>query len=317
MVALFSVGKSPGATIFRLTSGTAGSTISNMAQTRHHSSRRVFAPPGLPLPGFLMLGRYQNVASDPGLAPHFHRGALELCFLERGLQTYRVGGRLYRLRGNDQFFTLPDEVHDTAELPQERGILYWIILRVTHGSPFLGLERKTAARLKRELLRMPRRHFRAHRDCAALLAEMVEVAEAMQHDRRPYLPLRLQALLLQYLTLTLAASHSENTGATSPLLQRVTSYIEDHLSEPVKVARLAEIARLSESRLKARFKREIGVPPAEYWLRRKVERAAVLLRTRSVTYVAHELGFSSSQYFATVFKRYTVLNPSRYSGGGN
>jgi AraC-like DNA-binding protein len=269
----------------------------------------------LPLPGLIMLGRYQNVASDSALLPHAHRDALEICFLERGLQTYRVQGRLHRLRGNDQFFTLPNEVHDTANLPQERGILYWIILRVSRGSPFLGLAGAAASRFKRELLRMPRRHFRAHRDCAGVLGELVDLAADARRKLQPYHRLRTQVLLLQYLTLTIAASHQGTTGRTSPLIERVLSYVDAHLSDPVHVPRLAENARLSESRLKARFKREVGVPPAEYWLRRKVERASVLLKTKSVTYVAHELGFSSSQYFATVFKRYTMLNPSSYRQG--
>jgi AraC-like DNA-binding protein len=43
-----------------------------------------------------------------------------------------------------------------------------------------------------------------------------------------------------------------------------------------------------------------------------VERARELLAAggRSVTDVAYALGFSSSQYFATVFKRYTHTRPS-------
>ena len=95
-------------------------------------------------------------------------------------------------------------------------------------------------------------------------------------------------------------------------MQRLLRYIDDHLDEPVQVSRLAQVARLSESRCKARFKREIGVPPAEFWLRKKIEQAAILLKTRSVTEVAYALGFSSSQYFATVFKRYTLVNPSQF-----
>ena len=108
------------------------------------------------------------------------------------------------------------------------------------------------------------------------------------------------------------ASRLGTQGTASPLMQRVLHYIGKHLDEPVHVPRLAEVARLSESRFKIRFKRELGVPPAEFWLRQKIERAAVLLKTRKVTEVAHELGFSSSQYFATVFKRYTLNNPSHF-----
>jgi AraC-like DNA-binding protein len=120
---------------------------------------------------------------------------------------------------------------------------------------------------------------------------------------------------LQYLTRTIEASQQDVHGSASPLMQRILRYIDDHLGEPVRVARLAQVARLSESRCKARFKREIGVPPAEFWLRKKVERAMVLLKSRSVTSVAYDLGFSSSQYFATVFKRYMLVNPSQFHAG--
>jgi AraC-like DNA-binding protein len=269
-----------------------------------------------PVPGVVMFGRYQYAASRSGLRPHSHRDAIEICFLERGEQTYRVGGLLHRLRGNDQFFTLPGEVHDTANLPQERGILYWLILDLEPARKFLGLAEAQARLLKRELRRMPTRHFRGHPDCARILGEIIELLSGKRPARwnpgPAYRRLRLQALLLQYLTLTVAASHRGAKGSATPLMQRVIHYVETHLDEPVHVSRLAEAARLSESRLKTRFKREIGVPPAEFWLRKKIERAIFLLKDRNVTEVAYELGFSSSQYFATVFKRYTRVNPSQF-----
>jgi AraC-like DNA-binding protein len=263
----------------------------------------------------MMFGRYQYAASRSGLGPHSHRHAIEICFLERGEQTYRVGGLLHRLRGNDQFFTLPGELHDTADLPQERGILYWLILQLEPSKKLLGLSEAQAALLKRELRRMPTRHFRGHPDCARILGEINDSLVDGSKRRAgllPYRRLRLQALLLQYLTLTIRASHQGVLGSATPLMQRLLHYIDDHLDDPVQVARLAQVARLSESRCKSRFKREMGVPPAEFWLRKKIERAIFLLKKRNVTEVAYELGFSSSQYFATVFKRYTLVNPSQF-----
>jgi hypothetical protein len=139
---------------------------------RLKSSRFVFEWKDIRLPGVTMFGRYQYAASQSGLLAHSHRHAIEICFLERGEQTYRVGGLLHRLRGNDQFFTLPGEVHDTADLPQERGILYWLILNLKAPGHFLGLASGAAAQLKRELVRMPNRHFRAHPDSARILGEI-------------------------------------------------------------------------------------------------------------------------------------------------
>jgi AraC-like DNA-binding protein len=279
-------------------------------------SRHAVFEQDLMLPGVAMFGRYQYAASQSGLRPHSHRQAIEICFLERGEQTYRVGGFLHRLRGNDQFFTLPGELHDTADLPQERGILYWLILKLGPSKKFLGLSERKASQLKRELCRMPSRHFRAHPDSARILGEINELFLVNRKRKGDaFHELRLQALLLQYLTLTIHSSRQGVHGAASPLMQRLLRYIDDHLDEAVQVSRLAQVARLSESRCKTRFKREIGVPPAEFWLRKKIGRALELLKTHKVTDVAYELGFSSSQYFATVFKRYTLVNPSQFYAG--
>jgi AraC-like DNA-binding protein len=147
-----------------------------------------------------------------------------------------------------------------------------------------------------------------------MLGEITNLLGEGQKQRTellPYRQLRLQALLLGYLTLTIRASFQGVHGSATPLVQRLLHYIDHHLNDPVRVPLLAQVARLSESRCKARFKHEIGVPPAEFWLRKKIERSIVLLKHRSVTEVAHELGFSSSQYFATVFKRYTLVKPSQ------
>ncbi len=53
------------------------------------------------------------------------------------------------------------------------------------------------------------------------------------------------------------------------------------------------------------------MPPGEFILRCKVEHARRLLAEEAspITEIAFRLGFSSSQYFATVFKRYTNMTP--------
>ena len=268
-----------------------------------------FSAKDFPLPGVVLFGHYRFAASQVELPTHSHEGAIEICFLQRGEQTYRVGRSLERLRGNDQFFTLPGEIHDSAKLPQERGILYWMILDLQPRRPFLGLSTSAAADLKQSLRRMPVRHFHGHSDCARILGEMTDRLVRPGSDA-VLARLRIQSLLLDYLTLTIAAAHRGEVKQVSLLMRRVLGFIREHAGDPIEVRRLAAAARLSESHFKARFKRETGVPPAEFWLRQKIELAKALLPRKSVTEVAHALGFSSSQYFATAFKRYTRMNPS-------
>ncbi|MCC6415322.1 MAG: helix-turn-helix transcriptional regulator [Opitutaceae bacterium] len=122
------------------------------------------------------------------------------------------------------------------------------------------------------------------------------------------------SLILRYLFGTLRAAGQSSAASISPRMRRSVDYIAAHPAEPLYVSDLARHVGLSESRFKARFRREVGLPPGESIMRAKIEVACTRLRhpNASITNVAHALGFSSSQYFATVFRRYTLKTPSAY-----
>ncbi|MGB8353022.1 MAG: AraC family ligand binding domain-containing protein, partial [Chthoniobacteraceae bacterium] len=87
-------------------------TISNMpapAQRLALKSRQ------LGIPEVIMLGRYNYSRARDGLVAHSHPGCLEICYLAKGTQLYRVGGHEYVLTGGDVFVTFPDEQHGTGE----------------------------------------------------------------------------------------------------------------------------------------------------------------------------------------------------------
>jgi len=259
--------------------------------------------------GGVTLGHYNLTKAYISLAPHAHPGAMEICFLVKGRQTYHVAGRNHRMRGGDVFFTFPDEWHSTGGLPQEKGSLYWLTLHMPpRGRPFLGLDAAQAGNLVRELLRLKVRHFRGDWTMKKLLDEITFAHHQPRFPLRAlYVANRVHAFLLRMIECARAASPNAESG-----LREVLRYIEQHVEESLSVANLATRAGLSASRFKARFKEETGVPPAEYILRAKIERARALLATSSVTDTAYTLGFSSSQYFATVFKRFTRQRPSEF-----
>jgi AraC-like DNA-binding protein len=91
------------------------------------------------------------------------------------------------------------------------------------------------------------------------------------------------------------------------------AWIESHIESPdeLTVARLAQVAGLSPSRFQAAFKQETGIPPAEFALSARITEASRRLARpgADVTSVAFSLGFSSSQYFASAFRRFTNISP--------
>jgi AraC-like DNA-binding protein len=261
------------------------------------------------LPEVLLLGRYNYSHAESPLSEHTHGNILEICYLVKGRQTYRVGDRNYHLRGGDVFVAFPHERHGSAGNPEEKSVLYWIMLRKP-GRRLFGLPEAQSAQLWKSLCHLPRRHFRG----SAKMKTQLDTLTALYHEKatamRPaYFTVEALGFVLEVLRCA-GAKRAEESSAQR--MGKICRYIQDHLEEPLSVPDLAAQAGLSTPRFKALFKEETGVPPGEYVLRAKVAEAQRRLTSghHSVTEVAFALEFSSSQYFATVFKRYTGKNPS-------
>ena len=276
------------------------------------SKRVVFMPPRLGIDSLAMFGRYNYAKAEDGLAEHSHPGALEICHLVRGRQTYCIGKHSYHLRGGDVFLTMPDERHGTGGGPEEKGLLYWMIVLnpSSTGGSLLGLAEPESRALWRELGKSSRRHFPGTPEMKTQLDDIL----ALLHGRRT--PLRKTAVqnrIVAFLLELLAARERASAEQGSQRLAQVIRHMESNLSDPDKltVDVLSSIAELSPSRFKALFKEKLGIPPAEYALRLRIEEARRRLAAEDATVmgVAIDLGFSSSQYFASSFKRLTRMTP--------
>lgn len=280
-------------------------------------SRELMGRPRLEMPlarrgvaGVSLLGRYNYSRARPALIEHQHANAIEICFLVKGRQTYHLGGRSYRLTGGDIFISYPGERHSTGGLPEEKGVLYWMILEALGpGREFLGLPGPQGRALRSALQNLGSRHFRG----SWKMKEQLDSLVVLYHRRStPLNAFRMANAVGAFLSEVLACGESARNHAASPSLLPVLEYIGKHLEDPLPVPQLAALAGISLARFKARFKEEIGVPPGEYVLRERVKEAQRRLQqgNDSVTRIAFDLGFSTSQYFATVYKRFTTRTPS-------
>ena len=71
-------------------------------------------------------GRYNYVNTQTILPTHTHSDMIEICYLAKGSQEYFVGNNTFRLYGGDIFIAFPNEIHGTGEVPEEKGVLYWM-----------------------------------------------------------------------------------------------------------------------------------------------------------------------------------------------
>jgi AraC family transcriptional regulator len=98
-------------------------------------------------------------------------------------------------------------------------------------------------------------------------------------------------------------------------LRAVVEYIEGHLDSSLTLEQMAAVARLSPYHFAHQFKRSTGLPPYQYVVRRRVERAEQLLRAGTdlpLAEIAARAGFLDQSAFCRHFKRLVGVTPGRF-----
>ncbi len=118
---------------------------------------------------------------------------------------------------------------------------------------------------------------------------------------------------LEIVNLTQDVKKNKNQPEFSPHIRNCIKYINENLSEKIRVSSVAEYCGISSDYLSQIFKREIGENLSSYIVRQKLEKAKILLlKGMSSKGICVEVGFSSQAYFITLFKRYYKMTPSDY-----
>ena len=97
-------------------------------------------------------------------------------------------------------------------------------------------------------------------------------------------------------------------------LQQIADYIHSRLEQNIELIELAQVAGMSQYRFVRAFKQSTGLPPHQYMLSCRVERAKHLLRNTqlSLAEISYSLGFASQSHFTATFRRLTTITPKAY-----
>lgn len=259
-----------------------------------------------------VIGHYTYRRAAKGLAREVHNVHYEVTFLAKGVQIYETEGQRTVLRGGDLYLTRPGESHSTAGQPEEKGEAYWIFLRkIGAKKTFLGLN-AVASEALMKALHAGKRSARASEAITEHLHEIYRLWPVVQQEPLSQAAFAARVALLA-VELAYCFSNDLSKDIAGPISKALDVLrVEGHWD--ISLADLAEVANLSEARFKVRFKTEVGIPPGEYLIRRRIEKAKHWLRksTLPVMKISNELSFPTAQYFATVFKRYTGMRPQEY-----
>ena len=261
--------------------------------------------------GLICLGHYRYLTMDNPLWDHAHQNIMEICYLESGYQTYVVDQEEFHLQGGDAFLTFPNEKHGTGNFVEEKGSLYWFQIKTLHMDSFLDLPKKESDYLIKSLNNLPSRHFKANSHWKELYENIFSLSEETDLAYRN-LKLRQWTMSLLLDCIELSNQHFDKKIDTN--IDKALAFIQENIESVFSIKDVANICFLSESHFKSKFKSTTGLSPLDYIQRKKIERAKELIHSGqlSMTEIAMRLGFSSSQYFSSVFKKYTGKKPSQF-----
>ncbi len=275
--------------------------------------RQVIEFGNLGIPHLLRLVRVENGANTQAtLEPHIHPDQFEICCHYDGYQHYEVEGKGFDIVSGDLFVTYPNELHSSGKSSEEKSKFFYFIFELMPDTQnFMGLDAETSDYIRDTLYSGRYRQIHAGSRFREILQRIFDLYGRQDVFCRP----RIYGMLVEFFyLLTETVRKSAEAEEMSREIAEVLRLLEQCPGKKWKVSEMAEKAGVSIPHFKRKFKAETGLSPYDYLLRQKVFEAQRLLcgTGLSVTEIAGELDFSSSQHFACVFRQYTGKSPSEY-----
>jgi AraC family L-rhamnose operon regulatory protein RhaS len=281
------------------------------------------------LPGINNIGFWDGAGSqDWGLDAHRNDG-VEICFLETGEMDFSVEAKNFKLRSGQLTLTRPWQLHKLGGPNIGPGRLHWLILDVGARRPnqdWLWPPWLTLTGADRTLLTHKLRHNeRAVWNTSLAIADTFRgISNCVLKWKKPHAESRMITLLNQLLLEILTSVTRQQAHKDPELISRhhnVKLFLHELVtngavsSQPWTLQQMASHCGLGITAFSKYCRELVNNGPVEYLNHCRLDRAAKQLGenlAQSVTDIAFENGFNSSQYFATAFRRKFHRTPREY-----
>jgi AraC family 4-hydroxyphenylacetate 3-monooxygenase operon regulatory protein len=281
------------------------------------------------LPGICSIG-YWDAVGRQGWGLDWHRNeGVEITFLETGSMPFAVGSQEYVLQPNDLTITRPWQVHRVGNPNVGAGRLHWVILDVNVRRPNQAWHwPKWVVMTKndlKELTRILRHNEVPVWPATAEIRECFkQIGRAVKADRSGSNISLLSARLNELFVLLLEMLRQQSVRL-NPALSSTRRTVElfltdlrnnlDNLAQQWTLSSMAKQCGLAVTYFVYYCRQLTNMAPMHYLNRCRIEAASKMLAENpqmKVTDVAFACGFNSSQYFATVFRRYVGSSPKSF-----
>lgn len=235
--------------------------------------------------------------------PHTHNYA-ELFYIVSGDGQFRIEDSLHPVSAGQLVVVNPNVLH--TEVSFDAHPMEYIVLGIE------GLELSVEENPDERFCLLDCGEGRNILPC---LREILREVEAQQEGFDTVCQAYTEILVVRLMR---SASFSVTSTESTPLVSRqcatIRHYIDLHYKEQLDLDTLAKAAHVNKYYMSHAFKREYGVSPINYLIRRRIEESRYLLRETdlSLSQIAQILGFSSPSYFSQSFRRSQGMSPMEF-----
>jgi AraC family transcriptional regulator, L-rhamnose operon regulatory protein RhaS len=269
-------------------------------------------------PGVINYGLYQ--AKE--LPLHRNLG-LEVVYVIEGTLLWQVDGRRERVLPKSFFFTLPWQAHggQAHHEPGNRIAFVQFKLDAVYREPVkhfafhpeLNISTKDAARISTILENCRQHSWPATPELADTICAIVR---NMDEGADPLAIEGMTHIILAEMISVVSGSKKVTIGhsASEKRVQRLLEAMREQCDQEWDIRRMTDIAGMGCSLMTDIVKTLTGDTPMIHLNRLRIEKAEILLKQSelSITHIAQECGFTSSQHFARAFKKFTNHTPSDF-----
>ncbi len=266
---------------------------------------------GLPYLPALGEAHYTKVGNDPEL--HVHPGMVEilLCRRGRGL-TIDCGDHVHPFPTGTVMVLQPEVPHVIRPKPKNLSTT-WVWFRLPEGgAPLPGFSLRETRWLVGGLRSLPIR-FPASKELVFDFRRVWNVYRNVSR-RSPERRLLLREAVLRLFIDVFEASRADGREEDDARLAALLERMRGDCAREWTLEELSALAAMSVPKLTDRVRQRTGLPPHQFLLLCRIEKAKELLAgpERSIGAVANLVGIASARHFATLFKRETGQTPRQW-----
>ncbi len=268
-------------------------------------------------PHIIEIGSKKNSSIQLNSLPESTSDSIRIYYIIDGKFEWTIHNQHYLLFPGDLAIILPGHKFSTEKGFLEIGSLSWIHLRINKVNDNGGLCEKWSSLSESECITIWKVLFLSSTHVLSKFNEALRIMQQLQNEllkQEIGYYTRVNQLIDELLiNITRQLTRQNNCRRDFPrAFIELENTIRQDLSHQWTVEEMAAIVGIGSTLFNEKVKNYSGFTPINYLINIRVSEAIKLLKQQkySITDIALDLGFYSSQHFSTTFKKLTGYSPS-------